>query len=197
MAYTEIAGTDPADVVVREKIPANFAALRSGEAGSTAPANPVAHMTWPDTANGLLKRRNAGNTDWDVIGAISDDASRQIFVVDIGIATATGGKVLFAAPRSVHVESVTLLAESTSHDASNYYSFQVRNVTQSQDLVATPVATEPDPGAGNIATETPYLIATDQNQVVASGDVLKLNWTKTGSPGDIANLVAQISYVAR
>lgn len=33
--------------------------------GDTAPANPFAYMTWADTANGKLKRRNAAGTAWE------------------------------------------------------------------------------------------------------------------------------------
>ena len=39
-------------------------------AGDTAPTNPVPYMRWADTANLLMKRRNAAGTDWVTEGVL-------------------------------------------------------------------------------------------------------------------------------
>lgn len=42
----------------------NFAALKSCFSGANSPANPVPAMWWYDTANDLIKQRNADNNGW-------------------------------------------------------------------------------------------------------------------------------------
>lgn len=45
--------------------------LRSNHSGTTAPTSPIAHQFWVDTANGLLKVRNAANDAWITIGSLA------------------------------------------------------------------------------------------------------------------------------
>lgn len=40
---------------------------------TTTPSNAFPFCTWLDTANNLLKRRNAANTVWNNVGTLSDD----------------------------------------------------------------------------------------------------------------------------
>jgi hypothetical protein len=55
-----------------------FNTLITNNSGSSAPTITYAHMLWADTTTGLLKLRNAGNTDWLVIGTISKQNGSQI-----------------------------------------------------------------------------------------------------------------------
>lgn len=52
--------------------------LITSNSGSSAPTITYAHMLWADTSTGLLKLRNAANTDWAVIGTISKQNGSQI-----------------------------------------------------------------------------------------------------------------------
>jgi len=57
---------------VRADLNLLFQAILNGFSGTSAPAAPVAYQLWNDTANGLLKQRNAANTDWLVRGNIAE-----------------------------------------------------------------------------------------------------------------------------
>lgn len=61
---------------------------------ATAPANPVAGTRWWDTTAGLLKRRNAANTDW-ITSAISATANNTVDIDGgtIDGATLTGNTI--------------------------------------------------------------------------------------------------------
>ena len=58
-----------AGAAVRARINEVIAALNSSNAGATAPSSPAAGMLWLDTSlvPPPLKRRNATNTDWEVL----------------------------------------------------------------------------------------------------------------------------------
>lgn len=55
-----------------------FNTLSTNNSGSSEPTEKYAWMLWADTTNGLLKLRNAANTDWLVIGTISKKNGSQI-----------------------------------------------------------------------------------------------------------------------
>lgn len=56
----------------------NFAALKSMFSGGSAPSNTVAGMPWFDTADKILKLRNAANASW--LGLMHGDTSQKIWV---------------------------------------------------------------------------------------------------------------------
>lgn len=58
----DISNSDGA--TVRADINAMAEAIATLNSGSTAPSTTFAYMWWADTANGILKRRNAANTAW-------------------------------------------------------------------------------------------------------------------------------------
>lgn len=51
--------------------------LVTTNSGSSAPATTYAHMLWADTTNSQLKLRNAANTAWIVLGALSANFGLQ------------------------------------------------------------------------------------------------------------------------
>jgi hypothetical protein len=55
---------------VRSDINDALAAIVSQNSSASAPATTYAYMLWGDTANGLLKQRNAANNAWVTIGAL-------------------------------------------------------------------------------------------------------------------------------
>jgi len=56
---------------VRSDLNNNFAACFTNNSGASAPSTTYAYMWWADTANGLLKLRNGGNTDWITVGSLT------------------------------------------------------------------------------------------------------------------------------
>jgi hypothetical protein len=56
----------------RAAVNAALQALATNNAGYDEPANPYPCMWWPDQENDLLKIRNTGNTEWIVIGKLSE-----------------------------------------------------------------------------------------------------------------------------
>jgi hypothetical protein len=65
-----IANADGA--TVRADINNALAALFGLSSGSSAPATTIAYMLWADTANNLLKQRNAANTGWLVRSSLTE-----------------------------------------------------------------------------------------------------------------------------
>lgn len=56
---------------VRSDLNNNFAACFTNNSGASAPSTTYSYMWWADTANGLLKLRNGGNTDWVTVGSLT------------------------------------------------------------------------------------------------------------------------------
>lgn len=77
----------------RSDINSGFAAIVSNNSGATEPATMYAYMWWADTAAGILKRRNAGNTAWisvmSLTLAISTFAETLLDDVDAATARTT------------------------------------------------------------------------------------------------------------
>lgn len=48
-------------------------ALASQNSGATAPTTTTSFMMWPDTTANVLRQRNAGDTDWIVVGTLDLD----------------------------------------------------------------------------------------------------------------------------
>lgn len=58
-------------LTVRAAINAALQALATNNSGAIEPTVTYPYMWWPDTANNLLKIRNAGNTGWITVGTLS------------------------------------------------------------------------------------------------------------------------------
>ena len=76
---------------VRADLNALFEAVASLNAGATAPTVPFQYMWWADTANNLLKMRNAANNAWVTIGALDATA---LGLASLGANTFTGAQNL-------------------------------------------------------------------------------------------------------
>lgn len=58
---------------VRSDMNAAVLALASQNAGASAPPTTTPFMMWPDTTNSVLRQRNAGDTDWIIVGSLDLD----------------------------------------------------------------------------------------------------------------------------
>lgn len=83
---------------VRADINNALGAIATQNSGSSAPSTTYAYMRWPDTTNGVLKRRNAANSGWlvertlDETIVLSRSSNTMLDVSDIGkVLRATAG----------------------------------------------------------------------------------------------------------
>ena len=85
--------SNDAGAAVRARINEVIAALQSTSAGASAPSTTVAGMLWVDTSVSppVLRRRNATNTDWDVLldaaGNLAGLANTAVARTNLGLGT--------------------------------------------------------------------------------------------------------------
>ena len=117
----------------------------------------------------------------------------NITAVEIGGFNASGQKYLFAVPeglppniKGIGIDDVILLSDkaTSSSDSSNNYEFQVVNLTNQEDLLATEVST-----FGNeIQGDNIFSIKPDQNNSnLGAGTVIELQITKNASATDLSS----------
>lgn len=118
---------------------------------------------------------------------------------EITFANASGNHLIWTVPVSARYEvsDVYIISDTatTSSDGTDNWTFQVVNLTETEDLIATAATTN----GAEIAADTRYALGVDQNNVKANldaGDVLELQITKNGTPTDLssANVLVQIDY---
>lgn len=76
---------------VRSDLNDALAAIVSNNSDSSAPATTYAYQWWADTTTGLLKIRNAANSDWVTVGTL---ASTNLGLASLAGATFTGDVIL-------------------------------------------------------------------------------------------------------
>ena len=64
MAQSDYVIADQAGVAFLNDLNSQLAAAVTNNSGATEPATKYPYMWWPDTANDIMKQRNAGNTAW-------------------------------------------------------------------------------------------------------------------------------------
>jgi len=84
-------------------------ALASLNSGATAPSPTYAYMLWPDTANDLLKQRNAANSDWVTICKLSTWALISVQKQTATLATITGTGTAIVATQSPATSGVKVV----------------------------------------------------------------------------------------
>jgi hypothetical protein len=135
-----------------------------------------------------------GSASTDAVNKGQVDARLAAAPVTVSI-TGTANSLLWIAPAACTISDVLLVssAATSGSNASNNWSFNVRNVTQSENLRSAGKSTN----GAEIAAETAYALALDQNLTgIAQNDVLRLDVTQTGSPTSLsaARVVAVIRY---
>jgi len=168
---------------VSTHLPARTDSLRTLFAGPTPPDNPVAFQWFADTTNDVLWQRNEANTAWIAVGTLGVESGREVHNVErIASVSASTSFYLPVPWRNCRVVRAVLLTASTtsSSDGSNNWNLNIENVTQgSIDLHTAGKGTDTDE---EITALTPWVFEPDQNEDVDAGDVLLVNFTKTGSP---------------
>lgn len=165
-------------------IPANFGSLRSGFSGAGWPASGVEGQRALNTSLGVN-----GQHDGSSFKATGPRAQHPPLAEKAFSVSATGSGILFVVPTGATIESLVLCSRTaTSSDGSNYWTWQLRNASDSLDLFAT----APVSNADDLAADTPKVLTPDQNLSPGASKVLVLTWTATGSPTVLTELVAQL-----
>ena len=136
-------------------------------------------------------------TTTDPVATIAERALSKTAVVQLTGWSATTNRYLFVAPYDCNIATVSIVSDTAvATNNTNYYSFQVQNLTQAEALLSAAQTTETTGGAA-IAVDTPYAVTPDQNSVISDGDVLELQVTEAGTATDLtsAQLVAVVEYV--
>ena len=185
-------GGEALATAILTKIENRLSSLRSLFSGGSEPSSPVAYQLWADTANNVLKMRNGVNSAWVTVGALNNPNHLVLPQVRLGDISSAGDHFILQVPGDLSVEDILLASSAgvTAND-SNYWSFQVRNLTQSLDLLSSPQTTQATGGTA-ITADTPYSITPDQNADVANGDLLELQISSTGSPGALAGVLISV-----
>lgn len=195
--YQTIVATDTVNAALLTRAVNNFLCAQNLCAGATAPASPIAGQLWLDTSGSprVLKIRNSANSAWITIIPDADTTGggleRIISVpVLIGTLSATDNKYLWiAGPGTVTISDVVLVTEAgIASSGTDYWTFQVRNLTASVNLRSSAKSTN---GAA-ITADTAYALGLDQNLSPSSGAVLQLQCTKAGSAGNLTELLAVV-----
>ncbi len=132
----------------------------------------------------------------DPVAEIAERALKKTSIILIEGWDNTDQRYLFVAPYDCRIDQVSLLTDTAVQTSdTHYYTFQVRNLTQSLSLLATPVRTRTE-DAGAIKSDEVFDLSPDQNQVINDGDVLELMVIKTGTPADLseAEIIAVVEY---
>lgn len=171
-------------------IPQNFGILRNNFSGPSAPLSPLADQGWHDTTNGT--RRVYDGAAWQHTGPAR---GRPCPIASAVLsASATGTQVLCCHEHSAVVTGLGLFHKaSTTSDGSNLWTWQLRNLTASLELFAA----APDTNGDDLVANTRKLLTPDQNLVVAAGDGLQFEYTKTGSATALSELLVVLyGYLA-
>ena len=101
---------------------------------------------------------------------------------------------IFVAPCRCVVEEVLLASDSAcDDDASNYWEFQVQNLTDAEALIETPLDSDTAADAVLDNADEAYALGIDQNNVLEAGDLLELQVSETGTATDLSSAVLHAS----
>lgn len=172
------------------------AAVRSMWSGNSAPLSPVKGQWWLDTDTPSATS-NAVNvydgSNWLGVFTMNTSTHALTFgtdmkasidarvheqVIPLGAISASADRFIRICTSSTVVVNAYILNGTTiAADGSNYWSFQIRNITGAVNLLSSVVTT----AASAITADTAFALAPNQNLSPSDGAVLQLQITKTGS----------------
>lgn len=131
-------------------------------------------------------------------GTLPAGTNTNSFMTQIGGFGASQQKFIFVAPSACTVTNVVLVSDTatTGSNGAAIWSFQVANLTQTEDLLSAAQHTDATGTGTEISADTAYDITPNQNATIAADDVLELQITKTGAPTDLssAEVAVQVIY---
>ena len=132
----------------------------------------------------------------DPVAEIAERALKKTSVTNVVGWNATDQRYIFVAPYDCKLDQVSVVSDTAvSASDTNYYSFQVQNLTQAESLLASAVTTKATGGTA-ITADVVYELGPDQNAVIDDGDVIELQVTETGTATDLtaAELLVVVEY---
>lgn len=117
----------------------------------------------------------------------------QLASHNLGAISASGNYFMLVAPTEIKITKIKVVVDTAiALHADNYYTLQLANLTQIDDLLAT--ADTMGKVAG-IAADTVREIVPDQNLYLRPDDALELQLTKVASGSNLSGLLVEIEYV--
>lgn len=126
---------------------------------------------------------------------VSGSEYRAVAVNYTQAAAGTGqNQYLMAAPNKAVLEQVQILSDtaSTGSVTAQKYEFNVRNITDSYDMIATSISSVD----GEVLADTAFNLTPDQTTIISKGDIIELQVSVTGTPTDLTSaiIIAQANY---
>lgn len=133
------------------------------------------------------------NPAWDNSESAND--RRDSEHVMLGTISATATRTIFRAKSEVVIKQITLLVETTvTANDTNYWSFQVKNITKVVPTLLSAAVTTQATGGATMTAYVKFDLNPDQYLYLAPNDVLELVATKTASASNLVNLVVATDY---
>lgn len=178
-----IEDTASAQTVLKESLPEAIESVATEFAGATEPSPTFAYQRWIDTANGLVKQRNAANSAWVVVRKLFADAQASTVEVFSWTLTATTTIYLLLTDAATRIDEVLVsVAAPTTSNGTDHWTIMVANATDTLDLMAAAF----DTNGSDFAANTPQAMGIDQNNTIATaGKRVAITFTKAGSATDL------------
>ena len=123
-----------------------------------------------------------------------DVVPRAVATATLGSVAATGNAYVFTTNRPVYIERIDLVSSTgIATSDTDYWSLQARNVTGAVNLLAAARTTETT-GGFVVTADTIWSITPTQNQTLAAGDVLQLQFVKTLAPSAWSSTFVVVHY---
>ena len=132
----------------------------------------------------------------DPVAEIAERALKKTSVTAVTGWNATDQRYVFVAPYDCKIDQVSVVSDTAvAVSDTNYYSFQVQNLTQAESLHASAKTTQATGGTA-ITADAVYELGPDQNTVIDDGDVIELQITETGTATDLtsAEVLVVVEY---
>lgn len=115
----------------------------------------------------------------------------QMYLADL---SATETQYIFVAPAACTITEINIVVETTiTANDTNYWTVQIRNLTGSNNLLATAQNTKAA-GGGTMTADAVWGITPDQNATIASGAVIELQATKFSSGSNWVRAIVTVEY---
>ncbi len=123
----------------------------------------------------------------DPVAEIAERALKKTSVVYSPGWDGTIQRYVFVAPYDCNIDQVQIVSDTAvAASDTNYYAFQIQNLTQAGALLASAKTTQATGGTA-ITADAAYTLDPDQNTVIDDGDVIELQITETGVATDLTS----------